>query len=80
MCLQLISNSTSIDRKIRFRTSPKANIALKYLRGQLASLLASQFRGKVLTETNMLWNQVALTVLGKDRVAEEDSLANIVVS
>ena len=60
--------------------SPKANVALKYLRIQLASLLASQFRGKTLMETQVIWSQTALMVLGKEKVVEEDDATNVVVS
>lgn len=45
---QLISNAAFIDRKIKFQVSPKCNIALKFLRMHLASILALQFRAKVL--------------------------------
>jgi hypothetical protein len=31
-------------------------------------------------ETHVLWNQIALMVLGKGKVAEADSFANTVVS
>ncbi|KAG5353387.1 hypothetical protein C0989_007532 [Termitomyces sp. Mn162] len=62
---KLISDSAIIDRKIKFRISPKSNIALKFLRIQLWSLLAHQFRGKPLTESQVLWNEIAMLVLGK---------------
>jgi len=77
---KLVSNSASIDRKIKFRVSPKANIALKSLRNQLGSLLALQFRGKLLTESQILWNETALAVLGKERVEEDSGVKTIVVS
>lgn len=68
---QLISNSAFIDRKVKFQLAPKTNIALKILRTQLASLLAYQFRGKVVTESHILWNELALMVLGKVKLEEE---------
>ncbi|KAE9410966.1 HA2-domain-containing protein [Gymnopus androsaceus JB14] len=70
---KLISNSAFIDRKVKFQIAPKTNIALKILRTQLASLLAYQFRGKILTESHILWNELALMVLGKVKI--EDSQA-----
>lgn len=70
---QLISDSAFIDRKIKFRISSKSNIALKFLRGQLGSLLAHQFRGKILTESQILWNDISLMVLGKIKVEDEGS-------
>ncbi|KAG5648099.1 hypothetical protein DXG03_007134 [Asterophora parasitica] len=69
---KIISDSAFIDRKIKFRISPKVNIALKFLRTQLASLLAHQFRGKILTESQILWNEKALMVLGKVKVDAEE--------
>ncbi len=60
-----------IDRKTRFRVSPKTNIALKFLRSQLADVLGSQLRGKVLTESRILWNELGMVVLGKIPVDEE---------
>ncbi|GLB36275.1 putative P-loop containing nucleoside triphosphate hydrolase protein [Lyophyllum shimeji] len=62
---KLISDSAFIDRKIKFRIPPKSNIALKFLRSQLGSLLAHQFRGKTLSESQLLWNELAMMVLGK---------------
>lgn len=70
---QLISDSAFIDRKIKFRIPSKSNIALKFLRGQLGSLLAHQFRGKILTESQILWNDISLMVLGKIKVEDEGS-------
>ena len=50
---------------------PKTNIALKFLRDQLAALLASQFRGRPLSETQIEWNSVAMTVLGKLKSSDD---------
>ncbi|KAF9270347.1 P-loop containing nucleoside triphosphate hydrolase protein [Marasmius fiardii PR-910] len=69
---KLISNTASIDRKIRFQLSPKDIIAVKILRSQLASLFAHQFRSKILTESHILWNDLAFTILGKMKTEEED--------
>jgi len=68
---KLISNTATIDKKIKFQISPKAHIALKYLRSQLGSLLAHQFRGKPLLESQVPWNELALTVLGKGKIDQD---------
>ncbi|EEB97265.1 hypothetical protein MPER_03458, partial [Moniliophthora perniciosa FA553] len=60
---KLISNTVTIDRKIRFQLSPKNIVAVKVLRSQLASLFAHQFRSKILTESHILWNDLAFTIL-----------------
>jgi ATP-dependent RNA helicase DHX29 len=81
---QLISDSAFVDRnKIRFRVDPKSNIALKHLRSQLGSLLSYQFRGKPLTESQILWNNTAMMVLGKMKhecVEDDDRRTTLVVS
>ncbi|KAH8120418.1 P-loop containing nucleoside triphosphate hydrolase protein [Phellopilus nigrolimitatus] len=56
-----------IDRKLRYRLAPKTSIALKYLRAQLAVNLATQFRGKELTEQQEKWSELAMRVLGKEK-------------
>jgi len=42
---------------------------LKYLRHHLATILADQIRGKPLSESQLLWNELAMTVLGKTKLA-----------
>jgi ATP-dependent RNA helicase DHX29 len=77
---KLISNSAFIDRKIRFQIPTKSNIALKLLRGQTAGLLATRFRIKPLTQAQLTWNEVALTVLGKlkiDSREEQDGVISV---
>jgi len=69
---KLISDSTFIDRKIKFRVSPKANVALKILRSHLSTLLAQQFRGKSLSESQCLWFELALMVLGKAKIEADE--------
>ncbi|KAG6842553.1 hypothetical protein C0991_000079 [Blastosporella zonata] len=69
---KLISDSAFIDRKIKFNIPPKTNIALKFLRTQLWSLLAQQFRGKPLAESQVLWNEIAMLVLGKVKVEADE--------
>ncbi|KAJ4486298.1 P-loop containing nucleoside triphosphate hydrolase protein [Lentinula aciculospora] len=67
---KLISNAAFIDRKVKFQVAPKTNTALKFLRTQLASSLAYQFRGKILTESQILWNELAMMVLGKIKIED----------
>jgi ATP-dependent RNA helicase DHX29 len=61
-----------IDRKIKFRVSPKTNVALRHLRSQLGSVLALQFKGKPLTESQLLWKELGEMVLGKIRIVDPD--------
>lgn len=60
-----MADSAFIDRKVRFRITPKASIALKHLRNNLSSILAAQFRTRPLTESQMRWNEIAMMILGK---------------
>ncbi|KAF4605335.1 hypothetical protein EYR40_004119 [Pleurotus pulmonarius] len=69
---KLVADSVFIDRKLRYKVSPKVNIAIKLLRAQLANLLAKQYRGKVLTESLMLWYDIALMILGKVNPNQEE--------
>lgn len=62
---QLISNSAFIDRKIKFRIPGRVGVALKYLRHHLAIILANRIRGMSLSESQLLWNELAMSVLGK---------------
>ncbi|KAJ7070917.1 P-loop containing nucleoside triphosphate hydrolase protein [Mycena amicta] len=64
---RLVSNSVFIDRKVRFQVSPRCNAALKALRTHLASTLATQFRIRPLTESQVLWSELALSVLRKEK-------------
>ena len=52
-----------IDRKVKFRVGPRVNIALKHLREHLDSILATQMRGRPLTESQSRWNDLALAIL-----------------
>lgn len=63
--LQLMSDSVSIDRKVRFHIPPKASIALKLLRNNLSSILSAQLRTRPLTESQVRWNEIAMMILGK---------------
>jgi len=71
---KLSSNSAVLDRKIKFATSPKTNLALKILRDRLGTVLGTQMRGKPLSAELQKWNDLALLVLGKIKVeaADED--------
>ena len=62
---QLFSDTAVTDRRLRYRLSPKANIALKILRSQLVKNLALQFKGKALTEKQSQWQELAIRVLGR---------------
>lgn len=83
--MQLISDSAFIDRKIKFRIPPKTNIALKHLRNQVNAVLATQLRGKPLTESQMLWMQSAMVVIGKLKLEgagdgeQQNSILNLVL-
>ncbi|KAJ6519955.1 P-loop containing nucleoside triphosphate hydrolase protein [Mycena sanguinolenta] len=66
---KLIANTISIDRKVKFQVSPKCNIALKFLRAHVVSILAQQFRNRPLTETAVHWNEIATSVLSKERIS-----------
>lgn len=79
MLPQLISNSAFIDRKIKFRIPGRVNVALKHLRHHLATILGNQIRGKPLSESQLLWNELAMTVLGKTKMitSEEEGQGGI---
>lgn len=62
---QLSANVVYIDKKIKFRLSPKTGVALKLLRSQISALLSAQMRIKPLSETQLPWNELAIMILGK---------------
>ncbi|KAF8642409.1 hypothetical protein AX16_009674 [Volvariella volvacea WC 439] len=64
---KLISNTASVDRKIRYRVATKTGIALKLLRNNLNRVFERQYSGKELTEMHLKWQQLALMVLGKGK-------------
>jgi len=77
---KLISNSTFVDRnKIKFQVSPKCNIALKILRGNLNVTLSQLFRGKPLDEQQAEWFELALMVLGKVKLEDSDEQKGSIV-
>ena len=68
---QLISDSAFIDRKLKFTISAKSNIALKILRERLADLLALQFQGKSLSESQRKWMEIGFLALSRVKIKEE---------
>ncbi|KAH9944510.1 P-loop containing nucleoside triphosphate hydrolase protein [Epithele typhae] len=62
---KLMASSVWIDRKVRFRVPPKTSIALKLLKQNLASILATQYRVRPLTEPQLRWNELAMMILGR---------------
>jgi len=77
--LQLTSHSAFIDRRIKFRIPGRTTVALKYLRHHLATILANQIRGKPLSESQALWYELAMVVLGKAKLTagEEEGQGGI---
>jgi len=66
-----------IDRKIKFQIPPKTNVALKMLRENLFEILSSQFRGQPLSESHVLWNELAAMILGKIKPKDEREQTSI---
>ncbi|KAI0348676.1 P-loop containing nucleoside triphosphate hydrolase protein [Trametopsis cervina] len=62
---KLMAHSVTVDRKVRFRVEPKTNVALKYLRNHIGTMLSSHFRGDKLGDLQTDWEDLALLVLGK---------------
>ena len=76
---QLLSDTAVIDRKIKFSISAKTHVALKYLREHLFDILSTQFRGQPLTETHVLWNELAANILGKIKPKDEREQTSITI-
>ncbi|KAJ3571585.1 hypothetical protein NP233_g3653 [Leucocoprinus birnbaumii] len=71
---KLAADMATIDRnKARFNISPKSNVALKYLRMHMSTILASQFRGRLLDESQTRWKDTGMTVLAKLKQKEDDA-------
>jgi ATP-dependent RNA helicase DHX29 len=66
-----MSDTAIVDRKVKYRLAPRANIAMKILRTQLGSILAQQFRGKPLTESHIQWHKLAMVALGRTKLETE---------
>ena len=60
-----------MDRKVRFNVGPKASVALKYLRKQLATTLSTHFSGKPVSGPDAVWEDTAMAILGKTKPEEE---------
>ncbi|KIY72745.1 P-loop containing nucleoside triphosphate hydrolase protein [Cylindrobasidium torrendii FP15055 ss-10] len=67
---KLLSNTVIVDRKLKFRVAPRTIVALKGLRTQFQSVLAAQLRRKPLTESQVLWYELGMLVLGKENMDE----------
>ncbi|PPQ98740.1 hypothetical protein CVT26_010040 [Gymnopilus dilepis] len=72
---KLISDSVSIDRKIRFSIPPKTHIALKILREKINAILAQQYQGRALTDMQLKWMETCLLALSKIKLAAADEPA-----
>lgn len=66
-----MSDTAIVDRKVKYRLTARANIAVKILRTQLGSILAQQFRGKPLTESQIQWHKLAMAALGRTKLETE---------
>ncbi|KZV88269.1 P-loop containing nucleoside triphosphate hydrolase protein [Exidia glandulosa HHB12029] len=75
---KLVAESVALDRKIRFRASPKTNLAVKYLREQLSSILAALMRGRALTETQQRWYELAVLLMGRQKPDAENGSETVV--
>jgi ATP-dependent RNA helicase DHX29 len=75
----LLSDTAAIDRKIKFSISAKTNVALKHLREHLFDILSTQFRGQPITETHVLWNELAANILGKIKPKDEKEQTSITI-
>ncbi|KAH9486800.1 putative helicase C15C4.05 [Psilocybe cubensis] len=74
---KLAADTIYIDRKIKVCTSPKTSIALKILRERLTSLLARQYEGKVLTDSQSKWMELGLLALSRIKLVSENDGAAI---
>ncbi|KAG9314477.1 hypothetical protein JVU11DRAFT_5274 [Chiua virens] len=70
-----MSDTAIVDRKMKYRLPPRANIAMKILRTQLSSILAQQFRGKPLTKSQVQWHKFAMIALGRTKLEIEEQPA-----
>lgn len=71
---RLATDIATIDRnKVRFNILPKSNVALKYLRTNMANVLASQFRGRALDQIQSRWKDSGMSVLARLRHKDDDA-------
>ncbi|KAF9474475.1 P-loop containing nucleoside triphosphate hydrolase protein [Pholiota conissans] len=68
---KLASNMAFIDRRLKFTSSPKTNIALKILRERLANLMSLQFQGKTLTDSQAKWMEIGILALSHAKLKDE---------
>ncbi|XP_006454441.1 hypothetical protein AGABI2DRAFT_182424 [Agaricus bisporus var. bisporus H97] len=69
-----VAETATVDRnKLKFHISPKSNVALKYLRKTLDSILAQQFTSRPLNDNQIRWNELGMEVLGKLKPKEDDA-------
>ncbi|EJT99916.1 P-loop containing nucleoside triphosphate hydrolase protein [Dacryopinax primogenitus] len=59
------SNTIYLDKKIKYRLPPRANVALSYLRDHAAAIISLRMRGKEINEEQEQWWELLLDVLGK---------------
>lgn len=76
---QLIAESVALDRKVRFRVGGKTNLAVKYLRDQLSSILAAVMRGRALTDAQMRWYELAMLLMGRRKAVQEDAVETVTI-
>jgi ATP-dependent RNA helicase DHX29 len=67
------SDSAVVDRKIKFQFAPKTAVAIRYLREQLVSIIATRMRNRLLTPEQEKWNELAMMVLRRMKVTEDSS-------
>lgn len=66
-----MSDTAIVDRKVKYRLTRRANTAVKILRTELSNILAQQFRGKPLTESQVEWHKLAMAALGRTKLETE---------
>lgn len=69
---QLAASSLQLDRKIKHFVAPKTLLALKHLRAQLSSILATRMRGKEMTAEQLAWWELAMELLGREKLSVEE--------
>ncbi|KIK96360.1 hypothetical protein PAXRUDRAFT_826025 [Paxillus rubicundulus Ve08.2h10] len=73
---KLMSDTATVDRKIKYRLTFRANVAMKILRNQLSSISAQKFRGKPMTESQVRWHELGMGALGKVKLDAEAESSN----
>lgn len=57
------ASSLQLDRKVRYRVSPKTAMAIKVLREHFAQTMSARFRGKPLSDQQEIWFDLGLKCL-----------------